>query len=61
MPQGEHSTVQGKLIIAINAIVKPQKVTRAFPELRCTFGARSIVPDVAIFPGREFPAKKIAV
>lgn len=38
MPQGEHSTIQGKLIIAINAVVKPKKVARAFPELQCTFG-----------------------
>jgi Uma2 family endonuclease len=34
MPQGEHSTIQGELIIAINAVVKPKKVARAFPELR---------------------------
>ncbi|MFM7437559.1 MAG: Uma2 family endonuclease, partial [Snowella sp.] len=26
MPQGEHSTIQGELIIAINAITKPQKI-----------------------------------
>ena len=47
MPQGEHSTIQGELIIAINAVVKPKKVSRAFPVLRCTFGGRSIVPDIA--------------
>jgi len=49
MPQGEHSTIQGELIIAINAVVKPKKIARAFPELRCTFCGKSIVPDVAIF------------
>lgn len=31
MPQGEHSTIQGELIIAINEVVKPQKIARAFP------------------------------
>ena len=58
MPQGEHSTIQGELIIAINAIVKPQKVARAFPELRCTFGGRSIVPDVAVFTWGRIPRKE---
>jgi len=48
-PQGEHSTIQGELIIALNGALKPQKIARAFPELRCTFGGRSIVPDVSIF------------
>jgi len=43
MPQGENSVIQGELIIAINAVVKPQKVARAFPELRCIFGGRAIV------------------
>lgn len=55
MPQGEHSTVQGELVTTINAIVKPQKVARAYPELRCTFGGRSIVPDVAVFLWERIP------
>jgi len=55
MPQGEHSIIQGELITAINAITKPQKVARAFPELRCTFAGRSIVPDVAIFLWERIP------
>ena len=58
MPQGEHSTIQGELIIAINAVVKPQKLARAFPELRCTFGGRSIVPDVAVFTWERIPRKE---
>jgi Uma2 family endonuclease len=58
MPQGEHSTIQCELIIAINAVVKPQKVARAFPELRCTFGGRSIVPDVAVFTWERIPRKE---
>ncbi|MBH8553677.1 Uma2 family endonuclease [Nostocaceae cyanobacterium CENA357] len=49
MPQEKHSTIQGELIVNINAVVKPQKTARAFLELRCTFGGRSIVPDVAVF------------
>lgn len=38
MPQGKHSIIQGELVNAINACVKSQKLARAFPELRCTFG-----------------------
>ncbi|OYD87270.1 hypothetical protein CDG77_30320 [Nostoc sp. 'Peltigera membranacea cyanobiont' 213] len=56
--QGEHSTIQGELIIFINAILKPQKVARAYPELRCTFGGKSIIPDVAVFTWDRIPRKE---
>jgi Uma2 family endonuclease len=49
MPQGKHSAIQGELVPAINQVVKPKQIARAFPELRCTFGERSIVPDIAVF------------
>lgn len=49
MPQGEHSALQRELLFSIDCAVKAANVARAFPELRCTFGGRSIVPDVAIF------------
>jgi Uma2 family endonuclease len=55
MPQGEHSTLQGELVAAINAVTKPEKQARAFPELRCVFGGRAIVPDVAIFQWERIP------
>ncbi len=58
MPQGEHSVIQGELIISVNAVVKPKKIARAFPELRCTFGGRSIVPDVAVFTWNRIPRKE---
>lgn len=58
MPQGEHSNIQSELIIAINAVVKPQKIARVFPELRCTFGGRSIVPDVAVFTWERISRKE---
>jgi Uma2 family endonuclease len=57
MPQGEHSTIQGELIIALNGSLKPSKTARAFPELRCTFGGRSTVPDVAVFTWDRIPRK----
>ena len=55
MPQGEHSTIQAELIIALNGALKPQKIARAFPELRCTFGGRSTVPDVTVFTWERIP------
>ena len=55
MPQGKHSTIQGELVTVINAVVKPQRIARAFPELRCTFGGRSTVPDVSVFTWDRIP------
>jgi Uma2 family endonuclease len=55
MPQGKHSTIQGELVTAINAVMKPQHIARAFPELRCTFGGRSTVPDVSVFVWQRIP------
>lgn len=55
-PQGKHSATQCELIIFINAILKAKKVARAFPELRCTFGGRSTVPDVSVFVWNRIPA-----
>lgn len=55
MPQGKHSTVQGELVPAINGVLKPKRLARAFPELRCTFGNRSTVPDIAVFVWNRIP------
>jgi Uma2 family endonuclease len=55
MPQGKHSLIQGESVTAINAVVKKQRIACAFPELRCTFGGRSIVPDVAVFAWDRIP------
>ncbi len=55
MPQGKHSKLQGKLVAAINEVVEAQQIALAFPELRCTFGGRSIVPDVAVFAWERIP------
>jgi Uma2 family endonuclease len=47
-PKTRHSRLQGKLIEAINTVAEAGKIAYAFPELRCTFGSRSIVPDIAV-------------
>lgn len=55
MPQGKHSTIQGDLVHAINTVLKPHRIARAYPELRCTFGSRSTVPDVSVFIWERIP------
>ena len=55
MPKGRHSRLQGKLCAAVNQTAEEQKIAYAFPELRCSFGGRSIVPDVAIFLWQRIP------
>lgn len=57
MPQGEHSTLQGDLVTRLNGTLKPPKVARAYPELRCTFGGRSLVPDVSVFRWERIPRR----
>jgi Uma2 family endonuclease len=55
MPQGKHSTVQRGLTVAIDTKLKPAQIARPYPELRCTFGDRSIVPDIAVFIWSRIP------
>jgi Uma2 family endonuclease len=49
MPKTRHSRLQGKLINVINEVTEARQIAYAFPELRCTFGDRSIIPDIAVF------------
>lgn len=55
MPQGKHSRLQLKLCNAVNQVTEEQEIALAFPELRCTFGGRSIVPDVSVFAWERIP------
>jgi Uma2 family endonuclease len=55
MPQGKHSLIQGQLVISLEATLKPPKIARAYPELRCSFGGRSTVPDVTVFTSDRIP------
>jgi Uma2 family endonuclease len=55
MPKGRHSRLQAQLCATINQVTEPAKIAYAFPELRCSFGDRSIVPDVAIFSWEKIP------
>jgi Uma2 family endonuclease len=49
MPQGKHSSIQTEFSTTVNITLKPKRIARAFSELRCTFGGRSIVPDISVF------------
>lgn len=52
MGGGKHSLLQKRLIASIDA---SESNYEAFPELRCTFGNRSVVPDVAIVATDKLP------
>ncbi len=49
MPQGQHSVIQKKLLLAIDPVISDAGIGQTFPELRCVFGGRAVVPDVVIF------------
>ncbi len=55
IPKTAHSGIQAGLIKVIDPALNPGNVGRAFPELRCTFDNRSIVPDVTVLRGSNIP------
>lgn len=52
MGGGKHSLLQKRLIAAID---QASAEYEALPELRCTFGDRSIVPDVVVLANAQLP------
>lgn len=55
MPKGKHSHLQLSLSISINQPASSSKIAYVWPELRCSFGDRSIVPDIAVFEWEHIP------
>jgi Uma2 family endonuclease len=55
MPQGKHSIIQRELTFTIDRPLRDRKIARAFPELRCTFGDRSTVPDIVVVQWEQIP------
>ncbi|MEM9505023.1 MAG: Uma2 family endonuclease [Cyanobacteria bacterium P01_E01_bin.43] len=53
-PRGgsKHSLLQKRLVAAIDAT---ESGYEAFPELRCTLGGRSVVPDIAVLASEQVP------
>ncbi|MGK7879381.1 MAG: Uma2 family endonuclease [Crocosphaera sp.] len=58
MPQGKHSRIQGKLVSIIEQLATESSIAIALPELRCTFGGRSLVPDVVILQWNRIPREE---
>ena len=46
--QKRHSVLQMRLGARLNDFAEPARLGMAFPELRCTFAGRSIVPDLVV-------------
>jgi Uma2 family endonuclease len=46
-PQKRHSALQKRLVEHMDAFAAPENAGESFPELRCTFAGRSIIPDIA--------------
>lgn len=55
MPQGKHSRIQSRLTQTINQVAEPERMALALTELRCTFGGRSMVPDIAVLRWSNLP------
>ncbi|NEP56346.1 MAG: Uma2 family endonuclease [Symploca sp. SIO2G7] len=55
MPGGKHSLLQTRLSTEINRVSESKRIACAFLELRCTFGGRSIVPDISVFSWQRIP------
>ncbi|PSB03456.1 Uma2 family endonuclease [Merismopedia glauca] len=55
MPQGQHSIIQAEIIVMLTLALKKTGIATPFPELRCTFANRSIVPDIAVFKNSRIP------
>ncbi len=55
MPRGKHSLLQTRLSALINRVAEPQQAAFALTELRCSFGGRSLVPDIAVFAWENIP------
>ena len=55
MPQGKHSRLQLRFCDRVNDSAEAAQIAMAFPELRCSFGGRSIVPDASVFCWERIP------
>ncbi|MEO0375647.1 MAG: Uma2 family endonuclease [Cyanobacteria bacterium P01_A01_bin.17] len=53
IPQIHHSRLQLKLASTIESA--DDQLVASFPELRCTFGERSVVPDIVVLTWQNIP------
>lgn len=55
MPKGKHSRIQKRLTFKVESVLLEGSIAEAFPELRCVFGGRAIVPHIAVFQSHRIP------
>lgn len=55
MSGGKHSLLQVALASAINQFAEDKKIALPLMELCCTFGGRSLVPDIAVVRWENLP------
>jgi Uma2 family endonuclease len=55
MPQGKHSRIRTELSSTINNLSEYERKALALIELRCTFDASCLVPDIAVFEWSRIP------
>jgi Uma2 family endonuclease len=55
MPKGRHSIIQSEFVTVVNTSLRKTGIATGFTELRCTFGGRSIVPDISVFENERIP------
>lgn len=55
MPQGHHSVIQLELGMELNLALRRKGIAMIFPELRCVFGGRAVVPDLVVFENARVP------
>lgn len=56
IPKTRHSLLQKRLLAEID---RSSRTHTALPELRCSFGGRSIVPDVAVVAWQRIPINEL--
>jgi len=57
MGQTKHSRITLRLSSTIERVGESQQLAAAFPELRCTFAGRSLVPDIVVLEWSRIPRK----
>jgi Uma2 family endonuclease len=54
-PKTTHSVIQTQLILCLMGYAQVRRLGFAYPELRCTFSRRSLVPDIAFVARGRIP------
>jgi Uma2 family endonuclease len=57
-PQSEHAFLTKRIVQVLDGFADPSRLGESFPELRCTFEGRSIVPDIVFLLARHIEVDK---